>query len=104
MILPRALTEHLKGSEEFRKASCLKPKEGFRENTEIARRWEEEKDTVSSPTMNPSSSKFTSGGKVESVQSFLIKSPFNVGLPLRKVKLHCQCPFVASQNSRRADH
>lgn len=39
-------------------------------------------------------------GKVESVQSILIKSPFTVGLPLKKIKLHCQnIHVVASHNS-----
>lgn len=57
MVLPQALTEHLKGEgrrmgwgvgrgggrgEDFGKASCLKPKKGFRKNTEIARSREEE--------------------------------------------------------------
>ncbi len=55
MVLPQALTEHLRGVRGVQeKASSLEPKEGFGENTEIARSREEE---------NPSSSKFTTRGR-----------------------------------------
>lgn len=90
MVLPQALNRGSKGGE---RSSERHPPSNQRKasgNTEIVRSKEEER--VSFLQHEPKLKQIHHKGKVESVQSFLIKSPFSMGLPLRRVKLHCQSP------------